>query len=63
MDVRCGLLVIFVTQSRLHAVRAELQVEDIVGALDDVIKTGLQKMHEDLIVWHTFLATKQKLFV
>lgn len=62
MDVGCGLLIIFITQSRLHPISAELQVEDIVGTLDDVIQTGLQEMHKDLNVWHTFSAIKQNYF-
>lgn len=43
MDVGSSLFIIFVTQSCLDTVRAELQIEDIVGTLDDIIQPCLEK--------------------
>ena len=39
--VRRRLLVVLIVQRGLHAVHAELQVQDVVGALDHLVKARL----------------------
>lgn len=41
VDVSCCLLVILAPQGRLHAVHAELQVQDVVGSLDGLVEAVL----------------------
>ena len=52
MNVGCSLLVIFISQSSLNSIHAELQVQDVISSLNGLIEAILQK---DLLLRNNIL--------
>lgn len=49
MDMSCCLFIVFISQSCLNSIHAELQVKDVISSLNGLIESVLQERQRVIV--------------